>query len=191
MALRLIRTLPGERPLLSPLPCQHGPAGIDARVAAPGPHDFAVRCRVFVRTICIALTQQASIATRATLRDDRASSLVAARAGIEDTSDLRKCQWLISVNRHYGGPPLVLSSAWVKQPGANLRFRPIRRRPELHHRHVPLDAGAEHFVHRPAPPVVGKDLDLGIAGKTLRLDGGADALDVDDAVAHHAAVVEH
>src|SRR5262245_29899516 len=44
MALRLIRALPGERPLLSPLPRQHGPAGIDARVAAPGPHDFAVRC---------------------------------------------------------------------------------------------------------------------------------------------------
>src|ERR1043166_6485531 len=31
---------------------------LDARVAAPGPHDFAVRCRVFVR--CKHLTQQAS-----------------------------------------------------------------------------------------------------------------------------------
>src|SRR5438477_10971842 len=39
-----LRALPGERRLLSPLPCQHGPAGIDATVAAPGPHDFAVRC---------------------------------------------------------------------------------------------------------------------------------------------------
>src|ERR1700742_3285579 len=49
MALRLIRALPGERPLLSPLPRHHGAARIDARVAAPGPHDFAVRCRVLVR----------------------------------------------------------------------------------------------------------------------------------------------
>jgi hypothetical protein len=48
MGLRLIRDLPGERPLLSPLPRQHGPARIDARVAAPGPHDFAVRRGVFV-----------------------------------------------------------------------------------------------------------------------------------------------
>src|SRR3954470_6406680 len=55
---------------------------------------------------------------------------------------------------------------------------------------MPLDAGAEHLIHRLGPPVVGKNLDLGIAAKTLRLDGGADALDVDDAVAHHAAVVE-
>jgi hypothetical protein len=46
--------------------CRPAQAGrIDARVAAPGPHDFAVRCRVFVRAICTALTQQASIATRA------------------------------------------------------------------------------------------------------------------------------
>ncbi|WP_214673412.1 hypothetical protein, partial [Escherichia coli] len=39
------------------------------------------------RTICIALTRQASIATRATLRDDRASSLVAARAEAVDTAN--------------------------------------------------------------------------------------------------------
>ncbi|KAH2773041.1 hypothetical protein KXV54_009251, partial [Aspergillus fumigatus] len=78
----LCRALPGERPLLPP--SRNGPYHpLDARVAAPGPHDFAVRCRVFVRTICIALTQQASIATRATLRDDRASSLTAARAGAD------------------------------------------------------------------------------------------------------------
>src|SRR5204863_4378576 len=42
----LLRALPGERPLLSPLPRHHGAAWIDARVAAPGPHDFAVRCSV-------------------------------------------------------------------------------------------------------------------------------------------------
>ena len=39
----LLRALPGERRFLSPLPRQHGPAWIDATVAAPGPHDFAVR----------------------------------------------------------------------------------------------------------------------------------------------------
>src|SRR5204863_9136911 len=43
MALRLIRALPGERRFLPPLPCQNRPTGIDATVAAPGPHDFAVR----------------------------------------------------------------------------------------------------------------------------------------------------
>ena len=43
MALRLIRALPGERRLLSPLPGPHRQARIDATVAAPGPHDFAVR----------------------------------------------------------------------------------------------------------------------------------------------------
>src|SRR5437764_5506563 len=49
MVLRLIRALPGERRFLSPLPRQHRPAWIDATVAAPGPHDFAVRCGRFVR----------------------------------------------------------------------------------------------------------------------------------------------
>jgi hypothetical protein len=47
---------------------------IDATVAAPGPHDFAVRCRVSSARL-LALTPQASIATRTTLRDDRETSL--------------------------------------------------------------------------------------------------------------------
>jgi len=34
---------------------------------------------------------------------------------------------------------------------------------------MPLDAGLKHFVHRPAPPIVGKNLDLGITRKALRL----------------------
>src|SRR2546430_2126057 len=61
MVLRLIRALPGERRFLSPLPRQHRPAWIDATVAAPGPHDFAVRCLRFVgallrmRALCVAL----------------------------------------------------------------------------------------------------------------------------------------
>ena len=72
--------LPGERPLLSPLPRQHRPAGIDARVAAPGPHDFAERCQRFVGAVCTALTPQRPIATRADVRDDREASPLEARA---------------------------------------------------------------------------------------------------------------
>ena len=48
---------------------------IDATVAAPGPHDFAVRCGDFAWLAEASLTPQASIATRATLRDDREASL--------------------------------------------------------------------------------------------------------------------
>src|SRR6185369_8089311 len=59
-----LRALPGERRLLSPLPRRHGPARIDATVAAPGPHDFAVRGRCLVRQET-RLTPAASIASRA------------------------------------------------------------------------------------------------------------------------------
>ena len=60
---------------------------IDATVAAPGPHDFAVRCRRFVwREAPPDAT--ASIATRATFRDDREASLMAARAERTSASDL-------------------------------------------------------------------------------------------------------
>ena len=45
------------------------------------------------------LTPQASIATRATLRDERVSSLMAARANREYSSDLRNCQEDIRKNR--------------------------------------------------------------------------------------------
>src|SRR4051794_5607840 len=87
MALRLIRTLPGERRFLSPLPLQHRPERIDATVAAPGPHDFAVRCGDFVRR-ANPPDATASIATRATFRDDREASLMAARAERTSASDL-------------------------------------------------------------------------------------------------------
>src|SRR5690242_12631589 len=79
MALRLIRALPGERRCLPP--SQGGPYHLlDATVAAPGPHDFAVRCGDFVGLTKASLTPQASIATRATFRDDREAPLMAARA---------------------------------------------------------------------------------------------------------------
>ena len=45
-----------------------------ARVAAPGPHDFAVRCSVFVRAACTALTPQRPSHLRPTHRDDRETS---------------------------------------------------------------------------------------------------------------------
>src|SRR5206468_11459975 len=45
----LLRALPGERALLPPSPRGKLPARLSASVAAPGPHDFAVRLRSFVR----------------------------------------------------------------------------------------------------------------------------------------------
>jgi len=86
MALRLIRALPGERPLLPP--SRSGPYHpLDARVAAPGPHDFTVRSSDFARR-ANPPDAAASIATRATFRDDREASLLAARAERTSASDL-------------------------------------------------------------------------------------------------------
>src|ERR1043166_6767061 len=70
--LRLIRALPGEAAFLAPVVRKQAPAG-SARVAAPGPHDFTVRCRRFAG--CKHLTPAAAIATRTTFRDDRETSL--------------------------------------------------------------------------------------------------------------------
>ena len=91
MALRLIRALPGELRSVATVACERV-RKLGASLAAPGPHDFAVRCGVLVCTVYTALTPQASIATRATLRDDRETSLMAARARTEDSSDLRNSQ---------------------------------------------------------------------------------------------------
>ena len=54
MVLRLIRALPGEAAFLAPVVREQAPAG-SARVAAPGPHDFAVRCERFVRWLCLSM----------------------------------------------------------------------------------------------------------------------------------------
>ena len=75
----LLRALPGERRFLSPLPSQHGPEWIDATVAAPGPHDFAVRC---LRSRPALFTPDASCVHRIpcpTFRDDREAPLRRAR----------------------------------------------------------------------------------------------------------------
>src|SRR2546423_12725797 len=39
----LYRALPGERACLPPSPCGKPPTRLSASIAAPGPHDFAVR----------------------------------------------------------------------------------------------------------------------------------------------------
>jgi hypothetical protein len=67
------------------VPAQAG--RIDATVAAPGPHDFAARCERYVRR-ANPPDAAASIATRATFRDDREASLMAARAERTSASDL-------------------------------------------------------------------------------------------------------
>src|ERR1700754_1477570 len=59
------------------------------------------------------------------------------------------------------------------------------------HGPVPRDTRPQHLIHRLAPPAVRENLDLGIAGKTLRLDRRAYRPDVDHTVAHHATVVEN
>src|SRR5438128_129732 len=49
MALRLIRALPGEAAVFATVAGVGLTTRLDARIAAPGPHDFAVRCGRFVR----------------------------------------------------------------------------------------------------------------------------------------------
>jgi hypothetical protein len=88
----LLRALPGERRFLSPLPCQNRPAGIDATVAAPGPHDFAVRCRRFVQRAFAHLTPQRPSQPAPTFRDDRETSPLVGTGCAEVTSDLQNCQ---------------------------------------------------------------------------------------------------
>jgi hypothetical protein len=58
----------------------------------------------------------------------------------------------------------------------------------LHLGPMPLDAGSDHLVHGAAPPILGKNLDFAITIEAEPLDLGADALQVNDAVAHHAAI---
>src|SRR5271165_6049433 len=53
-----------------------------------------------------------------------------------------------------------------------------------------LDAGFENFVDRARPPVFRKNLNLAITCETLGFDHFADRRNCNDAVAHHAPVVE-
>src|SRR5213078_2841783 len=83
MVLRLIRALPGERRFLSPLPRQHRPAWIDATVAAPGPHDFAVRCGRFAGHAFTHLTPQRPSQPAPTSVTIARRPLLRARAGFK------------------------------------------------------------------------------------------------------------
>ena len=83
----LLRALPGERRLLSPLPSQHRPERIDATVAAPGPHDFAVRCSDFVRQQNCLTPQRPSQPAPRSVTIAR-TSLMVTRAGRTSARDL-------------------------------------------------------------------------------------------------------
>src|SRR5215470_493557 len=61
----------------------------------------------------------------------------------------------------------------------------------LAHRPEPLHGCCQHLVARPTPPLVGKNLDLLDAVVTRRLDHPSDRREIDDTVAHHAAVHQH
>ena len=78
---------------------QHRPAGIDATVAAPGPHDFAVRCGRFVRHACTRLTPQRPSQPAPTFRDDREASPFEGTGWEGDSSDLPNCQEQILIGR--------------------------------------------------------------------------------------------
>src|SRR4051794_15742362 len=61
--------------------------------------------------------------------------------------------------------------------------------PRSHHAAIALDAHLQHLARVALPPVVGgKDLDVDRRGIAGGLDQLAQAAQVDDAVAHHAAV---
>src|SRR5205085_7202807 len=61
---------------------------IDATVAAPGPHDFAVRCGRFVRRAFTHLTPQCPSQPAPTFRDDREASPFEGTGWLQDSSDL-------------------------------------------------------------------------------------------------------
>src|SRR5205085_2113201 len=100
-----LRALPGERPVLPPS-LRGTYQQLDARVAAPGPHDFAVRCERFVR--CKHLTPQRPSQPAPTFRDDREASPCEGTGWGEYSSDLRKCQGISAyTNTRMPGNPAI------------------------------------------------------------------------------------
>src|SRR5262245_10431096 len=59
-----------------------------------------------------------------------------------------------------------------------------------HHGVVARDAGIENLLRRQPPPVFGENLNFRRPGVARRLDPAADLLQLDDAITHHAAIVE-
>jgi hypothetical protein len=75
MVLRFPSCSPRGSGLSCPRDRTESSAQLDARVAAPGPHDFAVRCRRFrPREVSPALTPQRPSQPAPTFRDDRVAS---------------------------------------------------------------------------------------------------------------------
>ena len=72
----LLRALPGERAFLPPSLRRTDPAKLGASIAAPGPHDFAVRARLSSSSASLASTAShrafVTIATRPSHRVRRA-----------------------------------------------------------------------------------------------------------------------
>jgi hypothetical protein len=75
MALRLIRTLPGDRALLPPSPADHH-RRLGISVGMPGPYDFAVRNRSFVGMIGSCCDRLRPPRPALNVRDDREAPLL-------------------------------------------------------------------------------------------------------------------
>src|SRR5437764_10495057 len=91
MALRLISRSPRWSGLVVTVTCEllHK---LSASVAAPGPHDFAVRFGVFVRRDHSHLTPKRPSHPAPNVCDDRETPLLWARDGRSYNSDFQKCE---------------------------------------------------------------------------------------------------
>ena len=88
----LYRALPGGAGLLSPSLYGKLPAKLSASIAAPGPHDFAVRFGVFVRRDHSRLTPKRPSHPAPYVCDDRETPLLRARDGRSYNSDFQNCE---------------------------------------------------------------------------------------------------
>jgi hypothetical protein len=79
-----LRTLPGDRALLSPSPANNS-ADLTPTIEASGPHDFAVR-----KSALSSAAPPASIASQPYVRDDRETPLCVGRDGGGYAGDLRR-----------------------------------------------------------------------------------------------------
>src|SRR5262249_43699239 len=81
------------------------------------------------------------------------------------------------------------SAAIVPLPAARFVWSFTARARPSHNALVPRDTGAQDFVGVALPPGLGgKNFHLAMAAVAGRLPRGADCAQIDDAVAHHAAV---
>src|SRR5262245_4388807 len=85
------------------------------------------------------------------------------------------------------GPPRWPCGA----PAVPRRLSPDRASPHgSHHRVVACDTAIENLLGGQPPPVLGENLNFRRPGVARRLDPTTDLLQFDDAVTHHAAIVE-